>query len=437
MSLRFAVLLILSLLLFVIPLAVNAAPAHVHVLTIEGAIDAPMAQYIETGLSRAENANASAVIIEMNTPGGLSSATTQIVKAMLSSRVPVIVYVTPTTARAASAGTFITMAANIAVMSPGTRIGSAHPVITSPLQSGEDIMMKKVVNDSVSFIISIAKERGRNAEWAESAVRDAANLTAEDALKKNVIDAMAANRNELLKTIEGRKVTTTAGDITIRLKGAIIEEFPMPWTQAVLHFLTGGTIGVFLLTIAIFGFILELQSPGAILPGVVGTIAFVLFLYSVSELAVNWSGMLLIVLAIVFFILELKLPSHGVLTVGGIVSFFLGSVMVFGSGAPGMAAPIAVIIAATIAVSAFFIFLVGIGISALGKRVITGQEGMIGQIVIARTDIDPTGKVFVEGTWWTAKTDDKPILKGESVRITSMEGLTVTVVKEDNTQEEA
>jgi membrane-bound serine protease (ClpP class) len=346
------------------------------------------------------------------------------------------------TARAASAGTFITLAANVAVMAPGTRIGSAHPVFSSPFGSGGEnnensIMMKKVVNDSASFIISIAKQRGRNVKWAEQAVRNSANVTADEAVKLKVVDFIAPNIRALLEKADGMKVKTAAGQVTLNTKDSPVQNFPMPWYKEFLNILANGTVAFILLLIAIFGIIFEINTPGATLPGVIGGIALILFLYSASVLPINWAGILLIILAIVLFIVDIKVPTHGVLTIGGVIAFFLGAMIVFGTGNPAMAAPIAVIAAGTLATALFFAFLVGLGVRALKRPVVTGREAVIGQITTARTNIDPVGKIFMEGSWWTAEAEDQPIMKGDKVRIVGIEGLKLRVIKDDGTREEA
>jgi membrane-bound serine protease (ClpP class) len=252
-----------------------------------------------------------------------------------------------------------------------------------------------------------------------------------------VVDFIAPDIRTLLEKADGMKVKTAAGEVTLNVKDSPVREFPMPWYKQFLNILANGTIAYILLLIAIFGIIFEINTPGATLPGVIGGIAFILFLYSASVLPVNWAGIVLIILAIGLFIVDIKVPTHGVLTIGGIIAFFLGAMMVFGTGNPAMAAPIAVIAAGTLATALFFIFLVGLGVRALKNPVVTGREGVIGLVTTAKTNIDPIGKIFVEGSWWTAETEDQPIKKGDKVKIIGIEGLKIRVVKDDSTHEEA
>ncbi|MEN6372494.1 MAG: nodulation protein NfeD [Armatimonadota bacterium] len=444
---RLLILGILALAIIAPALPVNAANAPVHVLKLDSSIEPTMAQYIVSGIKRAENERAAAVVIQMDTPGGLLTSTTDIVRAMLESRVPVIVYVYPRTARAASAGTFITLAANVAVMAPDTRIGSAHPVSTLSLgdpqksqqggdESEKDVMTEKIVNDSVSFIRSIAKERGRNADWAEAAVRRSANITAEEAVKKNVVDFIAVDMRDMLNKADGRTVKTAAGNVTLAVKNAPIVEFDMPWYKELLHYVANPDVAFILLLLAIYGIIFEIHTPGATYPGVIGVVSLVLFLYSVSILPVNFSGLILVVAGVGMMLADIKVMSHGVLSIGGIVAFFFGALILFGSGSPAFRISIALLIAGTLVTAAFIIFLVGLGVRALRRPVVTGREGVVGRVLLAKTDIAPTGKVFTEGAWWTAETTGEPINKGDIIRIVGMDGLKMIVVKENNESKE-
>ncbi len=409
-----------------------AASKTVYMLTVVGPIEPAMAEYVQQGIKRAEEHNAGAVLIKMDTPGGGYEPMRQIVQTMLDARVPIIVYV-PSGGRAASAGTFITMAANIAAMAPVSNIGSAHPVFNAPGASGDQTdsvsktMMAKVVNDASAYIISIADERGRNAKWAEQAVRKSVNVKATDAVKLGVIDFTADSVPQVLEKADGRTVRTKAGRVTLRTKDAPIEEINMNWAMQMLGLLGNPLVAYVLMLVAILGIIFEINNPGATFPGVIGIVALILLLFSFSVIPINTAGVVLVLLGIGLFIIDLKVPSHGVFTTGAILAFFMGSVMLFASGAPAFSVPIATIAAGTLAIALFFIFLVGWGAKALKMPVVTGVQGMMGKVVEARTDIAPTGQVFAEGTLWSAWTDGGMINKGERVRIVDMKGLKVKV----------
>lgn len=412
----------------------SSSSEPVSVLTINGAIDPTVAQYIDYGIKRAERDGAAAVLIEINTPGGQMTAMWKIVQSELNSRVPIITYVTPDGARAASAGVFITLAGNLAAMAPASNIGSAHPVFESPTgeeqkTNSKDIMMQKVVNDAVAQISYIAKTRKRNVDWAKDAVIHSVNISADDAVKRNVVNFTASGNYDVLKKASGRVVKTKAGEIKLDFKNPRLTYYLMPWYKEILRVFSDSTVAYLLLLIAIIGIIFEINHPGAIGPGVIGGIALILFLYSLSVLSVNFAGLALIILAIIFFIADIKIPGHGILSVGGIIAFFFGSMMLFGTGSSASGVPIGVIVAGTLATALFFIFLVGLGARALKKPIVTGREGMIGSVTVAKTDIDPIGKVFTEGSWWTAKTDGEPIKKGETVKIAGIDGLTIKVTK--------
>lgn len=432
MIVRALILVFLTVFIVMLPIAAFAAPAPIHVLTINGEIEPAVAQYLQTGIADAEREGAGAVIIRLNTPGGGLEPMQNMVEAILNAKVPIIVYVSPKGAWAGSAGTFITMAANVAAMAPGTNIGSAHPVSALPggtEGSSNSVMNEKIVNHTAKYLASISKERGRNADWAETAVRQSKNLTDDEAVKQNVVNFVAADMNDLLTKADGMKVQTASGTVTLHTKGAPLQETEMPWYKILLHYLASPLVAYFLMLAAIYGLIFEINTPGATFPGVIGGISVILLLYSFSVIPVNYAGLLLILLAIALFIVDIKVPTHGVMTAGGAIAFFLGSMMLFGTSAVGL--PVATIAAGTIATVAFFVFLVGMGAAALKKPVVTGKQGMIGRVVTAQTDINPVGKIFTEGSWWTAQTDGWPIMKGDKVKIVKLEGLKLWVVKAD------
>jgi membrane-bound serine protease (ClpP class) len=390
-----------------------------------------MAEYIKSGIDKAEEQGAQAVLIRLDTPGGGYEPMRQIVTRMLEARVPVIVFV-PNGGRAASAGTFITLAAHVAAMAPVSNIGSAHPVLDVPgggdqTDSVSKTMMTKIVNDSAAYIVTIAERRGRNAKWAEDAVRKSVNVKATDAVRLGVIDFTADSIPQVLDRAEGRTVRTAAGDVTLRTKGAKVEVISMGWVKEFLQVLGNPLVAYLLMLVAILGIIFEINTPGATFPGVIGVVAFILLLFSFSVIPISTAGVVLVLLGLGLFVIDLKVPSHGVFTTGAIISFFIGSMMLFASNPTVPSVPVATIAAGTLAIALFFIFLVGWGAQALKMPVVTGARGMIGKIVEARTDIAPTGQVFAEGTLWRAWTDGPMINKGEMVRIIEMSGLKVRV----------
>ncbi|HEX9110309.1 MAG TPA: nodulation protein NfeD, partial [Terriglobales bacterium] len=389
-----------------IPLAIAgsvvgmAAPeaAQVGLIRINGAIGPATANYVARAIDAAAEQHDQCLIIELDTPGGLLESTKNIVQTFYASKVPVIVYVSPSGASAGSAGVFITLAADIAAMAPNTVIGAAHPVAFGTGSGGgadsNDVMRKKMENYTSSFIESIADKRHRNVEWAKSAVLQSVATTAQKALKANVIDLIADDVPDLLKKLDGR----TASGRTLQTANAKIVDIPMSAGEHVFQLIWRPEVMFVLLLIAMYGMIGELTSPGAILPGVVGAIAVILFLFMSATLPVNVAGLALIALAIALFVIDVFAPTHGVLTAGGVVSFFLGALMLFNNAAPGFGLSLAWIIPATLITAAFFIFAVGTGIRAQFKPVRAGTETMIGKRVIALSRTDSRGgQVFIEG----------------------------------------
>ncbi|MCX8053364.1 MAG: nodulation protein NfeD [Armatimonadetes bacterium] len=423
-------LILLFLLATVLP-GIAARTAPVVLLYIEGQIDPVTADYIADGIKKAED-GAQAVVIQMDTPGGLLSSTQKIIQAIFASKVPIIVYVAPNGATAASAGALITMVAHKAAMAPVSNIGSATPVALSPsgeVQKINKSMERKIVNDLAAKARAIAKERGRNVEWAEKAVREASNLTSKEALNQNVIDYIANDLPDLMRQLDGERVKV-AGDKVVILKtaDAPIEDRPMgPW-ETFLHYLSNPMVVLFLMLAATYGLIYELANPGAIFPGVIGAISIVLLLYSYSVLPVNVAGLVFIFLAIAMFVLDLFTPTHGVLTVGGAISLFLGLVMIFRS-AEGFMVPIWLLLFVTLLTAGFFAFVISLGVRALKNPYVSGREGVVGLVGEARTDLNPTGKVFVDGSLWTATSVEGNILQGELVDVTEMSGLKLKVRK--------
>ena len=407
-----------------------AAPARsttVDLIRIDGAIGPATAGYIERATKVAGDRQAECLVIQLDTPGGLLESTKAIVQAFYRSPVPVVVYVAPSGANAGSAGVFITLAADVAAMAPNTSIGAAHPVELGGFGSSEskpdDVMTKKLENFAASYIEAIADKRHRNVEWAKSAVKESASITAEKALELKVIDLIAPNLPDLLKQIDGRK----AGDRVLHTNGADIVEVPMIAREHVFQLLWRPEVMFVLMLIAIYGIIGELSNPGAILPGVAGGIALILALYMGSVLPISIAGVALILLAVVLFIVDVFAVTHGVLTAGGIAAFFLGALLLFEGAGPGFHLSMVTIVPATVITAVFFIFVVGAGLRAQRLPVRAGRETMLGRVVPAVTRIDANGgKLFVEGEYWNARSDT-PIEEGGAVEIVGIKGLTLTV----------
>lgn len=414
--------------------------APVRVLQIKGQIDPPTADYVTEEIKRAENDGAQAVLILMDTPGGLVESTKIIVQSFFASKVPIIVYVAPDGAMAASAGAFITMAAHIAAMAPVSNIGSASPVTISP--SGEqpkvdETLKKKQFTALTEYAKSIAERRGRNVKWAELAVREAANLTSTQALKQNVIDYVAGSTRELMRKVDGDTVKV-AGDktVTLRTAAAPLEDRPMGAWNTFLHYLSNPNVAAVLLILVMYGFIYELANPGSIFPGVTGAISLILLLYSLSVIPFNAAGFAFIVLAIVLFAIDLFTPTHGVLTVGGSISLFFGLMMLFGAS-EGFRVSLWLVGLITAITAAFFLFVISLGVRALKNPYISGREGVVGHVGEARTDLDPTGHVFVDGSLWTATSVSGPIKTGEKVEVIEMTGLKLKVRKHEEGEKQA
>jgi membrane-bound serine protease (ClpP class) len=402
------------------------AAEKISLINIDGAIGPATASYISRSIDEARAQNAQCLIIQLNTPGGLLDSTQKIVQSFLGSPVPVVVYVAPTGATATSAGCFITVAASVAAMAPATTIGAAHPVSIGGFPSGgeektDETMKQKLENFSVSYIETIAGKRQRNVEWAKSAVKESASITAERALQLKVIDLIASDISDLLQKLNGRVVDGK----TLKTAGAEISDIKMSASEHVFQKLWRPEVMFILMLIAIYGIIGELTTPGAILPGVVGAIALVLALYLAAVLPVNVTGLVLIALALMLFIFDVYATTHGVLTVGGIIAFLIGSLMLFNRGDPLFRLSLNYIIPATLVTAAFFVFVIGKGLRAQLLPVKVGAATLIGKTVTALTPIDSRGgRVFVEGEYWNA-VSDTPIEKGELAEITTIHGLTV------------
>jgi membrane-bound serine protease (ClpP class) len=400
--------------------------AQVGLIKIDGAIGPATASYIARAIDVAAAQNDECLIIQLDTPGGLLESTKQIVQTFYASKVPTVVYVAPSGAGAGSAGVFITLAADVAAMAPNTSIGAAHPVeigASGSVEKTDDVMKQKLENYTSSFIETIADKRHRNVEWAKSAVVESKATTAEKALDIGVIDLIADDMPDLLKQLDGREI----GDKTLHTANATVVEISMkPWERFAQLFLRPEVMFILMLVV-IYGFIGELSHPGAILPGVAGAIALILVLYMSSILPVNVTGLVLIGLAIALFIVDIFSPTHGVLTAGGIVSFFLGAMMLFSHAAPGFGLSLSWIIPATVVTAAFFVFVVGAGLRAQFRPIRAGEETMLGKTVNVLSRIDSQGgKVFIEGEIWNA-VSDVVVEKDQPVEVVGIEGLTLKV----------
>lgn len=421
-KIKYAIFPLLILLLFS-----SAHAKEIIVLTVNGVINPPHAEYTIKGIKKAHETKAEAVIIQLDTPGGLDTSMRSIVKEMLNSQIPIVVYVSPKGARAASAGAFITLAAHIAAMAPGTNIGAAHPVAIG--EKMDKTMAEKVTNDAVAYIKSIAKQRGRNIEWAEQAVRKSISSTETEALKLKVIDLIADDLDSLIKEINGMKVKTVYGEVTLNTKTAKINKIEMNFRERLLNFISDPNIAYILLMIGIYGIIFELSNPGAILPGVIGAISLILAFYSLQTLPINYAAAGLILLGVILFILELKFTSHGLLTLGGVICFILGSIMLFDTANPLFKLSLSVIIPVTALTAMFFGILLRLAYKAHKRKPVTGVEELIGMKGIAKTDIDrQRGMVMVHGELWQAISDHE-IKKDEEIIVEKVIGLTLKVRK--------
>lgn len=392
---------------------------------IDGAIGPVTLGYVSRVLRDAQAGDAACAILTMDTPGGLDASMRTIIKDILSSSVPVVVYVYPSGGRAASAGAIIGLASHVLAMAPSTNIGAAHPVALGQGQM-DSTMTEKVTNDAAAYARGLAKERGRNVDWAERIVRESISASADEALELGVIDLIADDLDDLIEKLDGREVTVGGETRTMATAALPVTHIEPTLRERILARISDPNIAYLLMLAGIFGIFFELQNPGAILPGVVGGIAILLAFYAMQVLPVNYVGVALILLAIVMFLLEVKVPSGGLLTVGGVVSMAIGSIMFVDSPLPFMRVSFAVIIPSIIATALFFLFAVGMGLRAQRRKVTTGDRGIIGEVGTARSNIGESGEVFVHGEHWRARSEE-PISSGSRVEVVAVDGMLLTV----------
>jgi len=441
-----------GLLAFLIPSIAYAGTAVLQ-LDIKGAIGPAVASYVEHGLEQAKQMQAQLVILRMDTPGGLDQSMRSIIQAILASPVPVATFVAPSGARAASAGAYILYASHIAAMAPGTNLGAATPVqiggggLPTPPRLPEkpdknakseqpqkkkaappddSSMHRKMVNDAAAYIRSLAQMRGRNADWAEKAVRQAASLSATQALEKQVIDLMATDAADLLGKLDGKAIKTVSGKHTLHTGGVAIERLEPSWPNRILSIITDPNVAYILMLLGVYGLFFELANPGFVLPGVIGGICLLLALFAFQVLPVNFAGLALIGLGIAFMIAEVFVPSFGALGLGGVIAFIVGSIMLMDTGVPGFALSLTLIIGVALTSAAFFILIAGMALKARRRPIVSGSEEMTGALGEAVENFDTQGNIHIHGEIWQA-TANTPIKKGQTVRVTGMDGLVLSV----------
>jgi membrane-bound serine protease (ClpP class) len=416
----------LGLLLLAAVAPVHAASAPVATIQIDGVISPVTLRLVEMALTRAQAEKAQALVIQLDTPGGLERSMRAICQRLLNAEIPVVVWVGPTGARAASAGVFITLAAHVAAMAPATNIGAAHPVAVGG-GSVDKESMRKIENDAAAFVRTIALERGRDADWAEKAVRQSVSITEREALKLHVVDLIADSIPDLLTKIDGRTVKTSKGPITLATKDAVARPIEIGLRDRLLNIITDPNVAYVLMMLGTLGLIFELSNPGAVLPGVVGGISLILAFFAFQSLPINFAGVLLILFAIVLFIAEVKVVSHGVLAIGGVVAMALGSLMLYDSPEAGFRVSWYVIIPTVAVTAGIFIFALTAGLRALSRRPQLGAEALVGATGTAYGPLAGEGQIKLQGEIWRAVAE-RPIPDGMPVRVVGVDGLTLRVV---------
>lgn len=403
------------------------ANREVMVITVNGVINPVSSDFIGKSIRKAAKRGVEALVIELDTPGGLDTSMRIIVKDIVGSEVPVVVFVAPSGARAASAGVFITLSAHVAAMAPGTNIGAAHPVGLGGKM--DKTMADKVTNDAAAYIKSLAESKGRNAHWAERAVRESISATEGEALKERVIDLIAKDTASLLSDIDGRKVRTAFGEKVLKTREAKVAREEMGLRFKILNFISDPNVAYILMLLGFYGLFFELTNPGAIFPGVAGGICLILAFYAFQTLPVNYAGLMLIILAIILFILEVKIVSHGVLTIGGIIAMLIGSLMLFETPGPFVRLSLSIILPAVIITTLFFTLTISLALKAYRRKPVTGKEELIGMEGVARTEITGDGgMVSLHGEIWSAYSGE-PIAKDDRVVVEEVRDLKLKVRK--------
>jgi len=423
---------IIFIVVFIIGLFIHNVQAEQNsamVIELEGTINPGTAQFVIKGLKRAEASKHKLVIIRLDTPGGLDSSMRSIVKAILNSSIPIVVYVAPRGARAASAGVMITIAAHVAAMAPQTNIGAAHPVSADGKEINKT-MSEKVVNDMVAYVRSIAKDRGRNQEWVEKAIRESVSITADVAVKEKVVDLVARDIDDLLSFLDGKEIVLDKGKVKLETKGLKLIYVSPGWRDRVLNTISNPNIAYVLMMIGMAGLYFELAHPGGILPGVIGAISLILAFFAFQTLPVNYAGLLLIALAIIFFIAEIKVASYGLLSVAGLISLILGSIMLF----EDVRVSLKLIMPTTVMIGGFFIIIAFLAFRAYRRKPTSGMEGLIGETGVVEERIAPVGLIFAHGEYWKA-TSTEVAEQGEKVRVIGSRGLELIVEKEKESRQ--
>ena len=421
-------LLLISIFFYSLTVYYTTPKPSIYLLQLNGIINPITSQYVVSGIEDAEAEGAECLILQLDTPGGLDTSMRDIIKKMLNSTIPIIVYVSPSGGRAASAGVFITLASNIAAMAPGTNIGAAHPVVMGG-EEIDEVMKAKMENDATAYIKTITEKRGRNTQWAEKAVRESVSITEQEAIEIGVIEFIANDVNELIEIINGVRVTTASGEKVLNTKDAEIIPVKMTFKDLFLHSLTNPNVAYILLFLGIYGILGEFSHPGSFFPGIVGGISLILAFVAFQSIPINYAGLLLIIFGIVLLVIEVYTPTFGVLTAGGVTSLVLGSFMLSKSTAPFLRISLGLIISMSLATAAFFVFALSKGIKIQWKKPVTGREGLIGKIGIAKTDLTPEGTIFIHGERWQASTEDELIKVEEEVEVLEVKGLQLIVKK--------